>query len=84
LLQAWTRIESFAKARGPSLARVLTELGLIGVTVGSDIRSRTAAVAAESGLSIHDLSLPYSLIASVARPKGMPVPPLRLFVASTP
>jgi phosphopantetheinyl transferase len=82
LLQAWTRIEAFAKARGPSLARVLTELGLIGVAADSDINPRATAVVAESGLVVHDLSLPHGLIAAVARPKGLPVPPLTLFVAA--
>ncbi len=82
LLQAWTRIEAFAKARGPSLARVLTELGLIGVAATSENASRARAVATGSGFLTHDLSLPHGLIAAVARPKGMPVPPLTLFVAA--
>jgi phosphopantetheinyl transferase len=82
LLQAWTRIEAFAKARGPSLARVLTELGLIGVAADSAVNPRAAAVAVGSGLLTHDLSLPHGLIAAVARPKGLPVPPLKLFVAA--
>ena len=81
LLQAWTRIEAFAKARGPSLARVLTELGLIGVAPGDDdnfgLASRAAALL--NGLQVHDLSLPDGLIASIALPFGLPVPPLTLF-----
>jgi phosphopantetheinyl transferase len=83
LLQAWTRIEAFAKARGPSLARVLTELGLIGVAGNMNAHSRAVAVAREGGLVTHDLTLPHSLIGSIARPMGMPVPPLHLFVSST-
>jgi phosphopantetheinyl transferase len=79
LLQAWTRIEAFAKARGPSLARVLTELGLIGVSTSSDVEARGSAVVSESGLSAHDLSLPLGLIGSVARLQALSVPPLTLF-----
>jgi phosphopantetheinyl transferase len=79
LLQAWTRIEAFAKARGPSLARVLTELGLIGVAAGSEIDSKAASIAAGSGLQVHDLSFEQGLIASIALPVGVPVPPLKLF-----
>ena len=79
LLQAWTRIEAFAKARGPSLARVLTELGLIGVTPKTDDSLATGAAPTNSGLQIHDLSLPHGLIASIALPIGRPVPPLTLF-----
>jgi hypothetical protein len=78
LLQAWTRIEAFAKARGPSLARVLTELSLIGTTV-LDIeavnRANTALVA-QCGLQIHDLPLPDGLIGAMALPTGRPVPQL--------
>jgi phosphopantetheinyl transferase len=79
LLQAWTRIEAFAKARGPSLARVLTELGLIGVAPCHAADPASAAVADISGLQVQDLSLPYGLIASIARPKGLPAPPLTMF-----
>jgi phosphopantetheinyl transferase len=79
LLQAWTRIEAFAKARGPGLARVLTELGLIGVATECDIHARAAAVVVGSGLLTHDLSMPHGLVASIARPRGMVVPPLKLF-----
>jgi 4'-phosphopantetheinyl transferase len=79
LLQAWTRIEAFAKARGPSLARVLTDLGLIGVAADSEDKAASRAVAIASGLQVHDLSLPHGLIASIARLKGLAVPPLTLF-----
>jgi phosphopantetheinyl transferase len=83
LLQAWTRIEAFAKARGPSLARVLTELALIGAAGNSDVRSKAAAVARASGLLTRDLTLSHGLIASVSLPQEAPVPPLRLFATST-
>jgi 4'-phosphopantetheinyl transferase len=88
ILQAWTRIEAFAKARGPSLARVLTELGLIGAprTTGDRSVSPVSAVVPISGLQTRDLtiyqaslagsSLPGGLVGAFARPTGQPAPPL--------
>ena len=78
LLQAWTRIEAFAKARGPSLARVLTELGLIGVGDRA-AKPDCSKVIIDSGLYVSDLALPFNLTGAVAWPTGRPVPPLRLF-----
>jgi phosphopantetheinyl transferase len=79
LLQAWTRIEAFAKARGPSLARVLTELGLIGVNAESCRLSGVPDVIRDSGLQIQDLRLPDGLVGAVARPAGVQTPPVTLF-----
>jgi phosphopantetheinyl transferase len=73
LLQSWTRIEAYAKARGPSLARVLTSLGLIGASDGIE------PSLAGRELQTHDLLLPYGLIGSVARPAGMPAPAVQMF-----
>jgi phosphopantetheinyl transferase len=76
-LQAWTRIEAFTKARGPSLARVLTELGLIG-TVAPGALERARHIVAASGYVAHDVGFPAgsSAVAAVAVPTGRPIPPL--------
>jgi phosphopantetheinyl transferase len=78
LLQAWTRIEAFAKARGPNLARVLTELGLIGVGVQSSRATDAATIVRESELCTRDLLLPHGLVGALSRPTGFPAPILTM------
>lgn len=65
LLQAWVRLEALAKARGCGMARLLTELGIIG-------RSSATATAIGSidavraGFSVHDVALPANYLGAVA------------------
>jgi len=67
-LQAWTRIEAFAKAHGHGLSRTLTDLGVrndsrhaLGELQATAVRKAKAA-----GLATHDLNLRAGLFAAVA------------------
>lgn len=69
-LAAWTRIEAFAKARGPTLASSLSDLGMIGT--GNRVRSpdkarvRAQTVINATGLAVYDLAMPTGLYGSIA------------------
>ncbi len=69
-LMAWTRIEAFAKARGPTLASCLSDLGLIGrgarVTTPDEAENRAATMRQISGLTVHSLAMPDGLFAALA------------------
>lgn len=72
-LQAWTRIEAFAKATGPTLAAVLARLGVQG-TRGprpsvDEIRARTRMATHDLGLQMLDLALPCQLTGALAMPR---------------
>ncbi len=79
-LQAWVRLEAFAKGEGCGIGRLLTRLGIVG---GRDIAPATlletvAAAQAEANASaVHDLVLGAGLFAAVALAPGQPVPRLR-------
>lgn len=75
-LQAWTRIEAFAKAAGPSLAATLARLGIqghgdgLGGLAPTDIRGRTVTAVRQAGLVVFDLPLPHGLTGALARPSA--------------
>lgn len=68
LLQAFVRMEAFAKAEGSGLARLLGALGVLG---------RGSAAAAPPDLAafaVSDLALGKGLVGAVALPRGVPAP----------
>jgi phosphopantetheinyl transferase len=83
ILQAWTRIEAFAKARGCGLGRVLEDLGLRGpVKRTQEPASLTAAAAAEAArraLRVSDLAPGGDLVGAIALDATAPRPSLRRF-----
>ncbi len=85
LLQAWCRLEAYAKARGHGVARALSELGLREAR-GRQIASPSLEVAArrlarEAGLAVGDVKLAPGLHGAVAYAGGGAHPPLRRFPA---
>jgi 4'-phosphopantetheinyl transferase len=83
VLQAWCRLEAYAKARGLGISRVLTELGLRearGRQLGtSDIEAASRQLANQAGLAVHDVELPAGLHGAVACAGSVSAPPLRRF-----
>ncbi len=76
VLQAWTRLEAFAKARGLGVARTLTELGQRGRGRLQALSSAELEIAARRqartcSLSVRDLRLGPSLHAALAAPLGL-------------
>lgn len=71
-LQAWVRLEAFAKAEGCGIGRLLTRLGIMGADAkthlsAADMRTRGAALAAESPAgTVRDLQLGEGTFAAVA------------------
>jgi phosphopantetheinyl transferase len=89
VLQAWTRLEAFAKARGLGVARTLTELGQRGrggVLALSPAELETAArrQARTYGLSVRDVRLGRSLHAALAAPSDLRHGRVRPFPAHRP
>ena len=87
-LQAWSRLEAFAKATGCGVARLLAEVGVRGDTgcaPASAVRVEAAArrLAKEGGLAVHDLELRRDLYAAVAMEEATAVPPVRSFPHET-
>jgi len=73
-LQAWTRLEAYAKAHGHGLARVLRDLGLRSVSgrqlARPHIEAAARRLAHASDLEVHDLKLPAGLYGAVAAARG--------------
>jgi phosphopantetheinyl transferase len=68
-LQAWVRLEAFAKAEGCGVGRLLTRLGISGDRVegNDDFRARIAGVSAETQIAaVRDVALGDGLFAAVA------------------
>jgi 4'-phosphopantetheinyl transferase len=83
VLQAWCRLEAYAKARGLGISRVLTELGLREtrgrqLTI-ADIESATRQRASEAGFEVRDVRLPPGLHGAVAYAGSVAAPRLRHF-----
>ena len=71
LLQAWVRLEAFAKAQGCGIGRLLTRLGIMGASgaTGEQIEARLDALRAEfQAIAVCDLPLGEGLFAAVAAP----------------
>jgi 4'-phosphopantetheinyl transferase len=83
-LQAWVRLESFAKADGGGIGRLLTRLGIIGgnLTDGGRISDRIAEILDVARAATHDLTVEgcargENLFAAVTLPSGQSAPPVR-------
>jgi 4'-phosphopantetheinyl transferase len=69
LLQAWVRLEAFAKAQGCGIGRLLTKLGIMGATgtTCGKLEARLDALRAEEpATAVRDLPLGEGLFAAVA------------------
>jgi 4'-phosphopantetheinyl transferase len=82
-LQAWTRLEAFAKAQGSGLASTLAALGL-RITGGhmpppTALEAAARRLALGCRLEVRDVALGRSLYAAVALPAGLPAPRHRRF-----
>jgi 4'-phosphopantetheinyl transferase len=85
MLQAWCRLEAYAKAKGLGVARVLGELGLREAS-GRQLAPTAIEVAArglvrEAGLAVRDVKLAPGLHGAVAYAGAGVVPRLRRFPA---
>jgi 4'-phosphopantetheinyl transferase len=83
-LQAWTRLEAFAKARGVGVAQTLTDAGLRGrggtaEMALPDVEAAGRRLAADAGLAVHDLRLPPGLYGAIAAPPGAHLGPVTSF-----
>jgi 4'-phosphopantetheinyl transferase len=90
-LQAWSRLEAYAKARGHGLAAALLELGLRGTggaqrtaTPLASIETRARALARRAGLTVADLALPAGLYGAVALAGPARIPPAQPFPTARP
>jgi 4'-phosphopantetheinyl transferase len=81
VLQAWSRLEAYAKARGQAVGRVLSDLGLrTGARHALPLEAIGAVARAQAqGLTIIDLALPAGLLGAVAIGRGCRRPPLMRF-----
>lgn len=74
-LQAWTRIEAFAKATAPSLASCLSALGTAGhaghPSSLEELRARAEDVRNQAGILVRDLTLADGLRGAVAVPSAV-------------
>ncbi len=74
LLQAWARLEAFAKARGVGLAQTLTDAGLRGKgraqVPPAQVEAAARRLLGEAGLAVHDVRLLPGLFGAVAAPRG--------------
>ncbi|HWB43962.1 MAG TPA: hypothetical protein VG900_00835 [Hyphomicrobiaceae bacterium] len=82
-VQAWSRLEAFAKVRGDGLARTLAALGVRGTRgrqkpVPAEIESIARQNARQAGVRVHDLSLPRGYCGAIAcagpPPRVRPLP----------
>jgi 4'-phosphopantetheinyl transferase len=68
-LQAWVRLESFAKLHGSGVGRLLARLGIMGAhdVTSDDVRARVQRARSEEPATVvHDLHLGEKLFAAVA------------------
>ena len=74
LLQAWARLEAFAKVRGVGLAQTLTDAGLRGKgraqVPPAQVEAAARRLLGEAGLAVHDVRLLPGLFGAVAAPRG--------------
>jgi len=73
-LQAWARLEAFAKARGRGLVQTLADVGMRGRgqrrLSPADLEARARRVAHEAGVTVYDVSLSPSLHGAIGAPHG--------------
>jgi len=74
-LQAWARLEAFAKARGRGLAQTLADVGVRGrerrLLSPADLEVRARRVAHDAGITVHDVKLSPTLHGAVGAPHGV-------------
>jgi phosphopantetheinyl transferase len=89
-LQAWSRLEAFAKARGRGLARLLADVGVRGRHSGSGastparVEAAARRIVEEAGVKAHDLQLPAGLHGAVALGQSTRAPRVRAFPVDRP
>jgi 4'-phosphopantetheinyl transferase len=79
-LQAWVRLEAFAKAQGCGIGRLLTRLGIVGGrdVAPEELAERVTSARREARASeTHDIDLGPQLYAAVALPAGQSAPQAR-------
>jgi phosphopantetheinyl transferase len=84
-LQAWVRLEAFAKAEGCGIGRLLTRLGIVGdreVTRTAILQGVASMRAEAQGKITRDLDLGEGLFAAVAVGAGQAVPEISWLPAS--
>jgi phosphopantetheinyl transferase len=83
-LQAWVRLEAFAKAEGCGVGRLLTRLGINSARAGreEDFRFRIEGVMAETQIASRDVVLGEGLFAAVAAAPMRAVPEVFTLPAS--
>jgi 4'-phosphopantetheinyl transferase len=75
-IQAWARLEAFAKAGGDGLAQTLANLGLRGGGQGrsqvplAQVEAAARRLVAATGLAVRDVPLPPGWHGAVAMPRG--------------
>ncbi len=74
-LQAWVRLEAFAKARGRGLAQTLADVGVRGrerrLFSPADLEIRARRLAHDAGITVHDVKLSPTLHGAVGAPRGV-------------
>jgi 4'-phosphopantetheinyl transferase len=84
-LQAWSRLEAFAKARGRGLARLLADVGARGrAATPAQVEAAARRIVGEAGVKVHDLKLPAGLHGAVALGRRAGVPRVRAFPVDGP
>ena len=81
LLQAWVRLEAFAKADGRGIGRLLTALGIVGARTTDIALSLCSIRASWPPFALHDLDVPAGHFAAMAALGGALAawPPVRHF-----
>lgn len=84
-LQAWARLEAFAKARGRGLAQTLADVGVRGMGHRAlsppEIEGRTRQIARTERIGVYDVELSPALHGAVGAPHGTRPPRPRPFPA---
>ena len=82
-LQAWSRLEAFAKAKGRGLARLLEDVGVRGegsqAATPARVEAAARRIAREARLAVHDVQLRPGLYGAVAADQSAAIPPVRSF-----
>ena len=85
VLQAWVRLEAFAKADGCGIGRLLTQLGIVGENCvqGDDLQARVDNIKrAVPPCVVHDLDIEKEIFAAAALPAGTQHPNIFKFPSS--
>jgi 4'-phosphopantetheinyl transferase len=87
-LQAWSRLEAFAKADGRGLARLLADVGMRGeasrAATPAIVEASARQIAEDTNLEVCDLKLPHRLHGAVALARPASAPRVRAFPVDRP